>query len=1434
MKIRDLVDVHPQPTVVRLDQLQGANASWISDSYYLTEDIERHLKSLHHLLGKKAGSGIFLIGHYGSGKSHFLAYLTQQLRQGSLAPLGRDVVPLSLLNYKASQPLESILEQNLAVSSASADRRAAWREVMKQHRNGLLLVIDELSEFLRSKPSPQSFNEDIRVLQFLGEWAQDHPFWVLAALQEQIEHTGDLEYDLYRKIKDRYPLRLLLTPAHVKDLIAHRLLRKKTGYAAAVEKLARDLMAVYPQSSIDFADFCEIYPLHPITLELLEEVRDRFSQARGIVDFTLTQLLGNPARGIEPFIEKAWGHLLTPDAIVDHFADLFEVQPEFQAISQRVFPFFRKQLPQLFESKKQQQLAWQLLKLLVLVHLSPRRQHLELEEAAQWLLFRVSSIDPQKNRDIVKSVLDNLAQKGAYVARKEMRYQLDLKDDSAESLEPLLNRTVEELKQRGDAIFEGLLPCLQRAEFNPFNLPRDRWQARKQRWHFHDRDIHIYLGGGKPAEGKELGLQIGIPWGPPATGDRCFLLVPKPLDLTPDVLELGALMQLKERPLPTRLLKRIEERVESRSAWFTSLVRGAYLEASVFLPTGAKGALPVNAMQAGKGDWLNAFGEWMLRHNFPLFERFAPSHGPLPKEAYRQFMQQATSADITAEEVPEYVRLIREAYLVPMGLMQRRGSTYEMAHKIENHELVRLLSPILEHHPVPSRVYQHLGAPVYGLVPDQIHLLLLTLLVQGEIDIIKGQQSYRDCYETLTNPLQYDQIVPGRALNLNQLRDLQILCDGFRIPVPKQWSVLAQKRALEQLRKLGSRQKEELSQFLLKLKTQSDAGELAAQIEKLIAQWLALEKGEHELQGFEHFLFTIGSPQHFLAEAKEMALLPARFEKLITETQRFRHLFSFPCLAQCANPEVSVALEALQAPPLLTEPEAVELWLSRAQTLYLQYEEWYTIRHNQWWSEARQHPIWSLQLPAVLHSRHLGLHDVKRELEALQSRAKGERCSGLSSLSFQPLCRCGFDGRQAPLAETLRRFEETRRQLDRELRLFFQQDSVKARLREWVDQKIELNAQTLSYLDGKAPFPEVDNVALFDQHLSGLELVQTVSGDALLDFLGDRLWDKPELFKALERWFVRYGPRLRLLREAPSRRGELAAWCGEQALRHAIPLPEGLSQAERQLVTERLQPSWVSVESLGRLEALGLPEPAIDKIAGMILDGLIPLPSTLPASGPVAAVADLVRSRQPGTAVEFAQHITLLYEQHPRFLRLNPGLWLPHLEQLANAELSSPPVELTELLRTHRDVQWLIIDALGLPLLESVRALLDQSLPHWRLKAVAIGQVSSSTSTGPFYQRLIDDGFKKSFHKIDAVDQLVHSRGADLAALSRLVNAELEIALKRLREQLNPAQPILIFGDHGFRISSDGTHFTHGGPSTLERLTPTFLLAPISSEAPSN
>ena len=413
MKIREHLEVTPQPTVVRLDHLQGEDARWISDSYYITEETVRHLEALRVLFSEDSGRGVFLIGHYGSGKSHFLAYLTQQIRDNDFSQRHLDVLPISLLNHKAAQPLESIVERELEITDGQEDRRAVWEKLAHRYPGGLLLVIDELSEYLRSKPSRQSFNEDLRFLQFLGEWAQRRPVWILAALQEQIEHTGEIEDDLFRKIKDRYPIRFLLTPFHVRDLIAGRILRKKSSYPAAVESLAQELKLVYPDTLVDYAEFCEVYPLHPVTLELLEEVRDRFSQARGIVDFTLTQLFGNAARGIEPFLDRPWGHLLTPDVIVDHFADLFEVQKEFLPIAQKLLPYFRNEIPALFQNKAQKELAWRLVKLLILVRLSPRRETLGADEAAAWLLFKVSTIDPERNRDIVAKVLDTLARQGS-------------------------------------------------------------------------------------------------------------------------------------------------------------------------------------------------------------------------------------------------------------------------------------------------------------------------------------------------------------------------------------------------------------------------------------------------------------------------------------------------------------------------------------------------------------------------------------------------------------------------------------------------------------------------------------------------------------------------------------------------------------------------------------------------------------------------------------------------------------------------------------------------------------------------------------------------------------------------------------------------------------------------------------------------------------
>ena len=78
--------------------------------------------------------------------------------------------------------------------------------------------------------------------------------------------------------------------------------------------------------------------------------------------------------------------------------------------------------------------------------------------------------------------------------------------------------------------------------------------------------------------------------------------------------------------------------------------------------------------------------------------------------------------------------------------------------------------------------------------------------------------------------------------------------------------------------------------------------------------------------------------------------------------------------------------------------------------------------------------------------------------------------------------------------------------------------------------------------------------------------------------------------------------------------------------------------------------------------------------------------------------------------------------------------------------------------------------------------------------------------------------------KIDGIDDLIHTRQCRPSELVQLVRAELEIAFKRLAQKFDPAKPLLVFGDHGFRLKKDGSGFTHGGPSTLERLVPVLTL----------
>lgn len=1423
--IRSLVTVCRRPTVVRLDHLETEDCGWITENYHITGEAQGHLHALEQLLARPSGQGVFLIGHYGSGKSHFLAYLIQQLRAGKFATPAPEVHSLSLLNYRADMALEAIIAEVLGISQEPGDRRIAWSALMERHPQGLLLILDELSEFLRSKPNPQGFNEDIRFLQFMGEWTQGSRFWVLAAMQETIEHTGELEHALYRKIKDRFPLRLLLTPTHVRDLISESILEKRPGYGQAVVALVQELETVLPKGMADPSVLAAVYPLHPATLELLEAIRDRFSQARGIVDFTVTQLGGSEERGVEPFLDRPWGSFLTPDFIIDHFRDLFEVQPEFLPLAQRLFPYYRKQLPELFPKEAQQELAWRIIKLLVVDYLAPDRKGLSAAEATAWLMFAATRIDPARNREIIGRMLKTLATEGRFLRLRGERYCLDLEDDGGAILERLVQREIAELQGHGERVFEELLPLLEGEAFNPFQLPRDQWQPRTRRWHFHERPFAVYLGNEAPPPEPTLGLCLRLPWGEAAPAAGLHTLIPSPMEPGSELVELAAMVRLRAHPMDPAAARRMERRIKDRAPLLRAHIGQAYLEARLFGPRGTEESPLRIGTDQPLAEWLGRHADWLLRRTYPGFERYAPGHGPLPKESFRCLLRFATERDLGEYEADDHVKLIREAYLVPMGLLRRKGRDYVASGNLERHELVKLLLPLLEHRPAPKTVYQHLAEPIYGLMPDQVSLLLLFLALQGVLDIRKGGRSFRDLFETLPNPIQYDELIPGHALSPEQAKALETLCEGFQVKLPKQWSLLTQRQAIQRLREAGHNPMERLKSLLGRLREQEEGGEAAERINTLLRQWAVLEQGDQELEGLQQFLYETGSATQFLAHFKELRDLPERLERLLSERQRFCHLLQQPGLRHYPDSTLTLRLEALDAPPGLDTPDALEQWLEQARKLYADYTSDYRQRHTAWWQGIQSHPIWQWQPPALARSRHLGLEETLATLEACREKARRMRCRGLGDLSFQASCGCGFDGNQAPLGEELARFDSLSQEVETTLRRYFAQASVKERIGAWRDQGLELTPATQTYLTGEAELPEISDLTLLDRHLAGVDLVKTIALEPLLAPLRGRTWERRELLHTLERELGKYGSaRLRLPAPESTIPVELAGWCLEQALRNGVALPKGVAVQPWLEEGGAIRCEWVGTETLAQLESMNLGEEIEEQILRWLLQGQLPMPQAGRCSPLTAAALEILQPSSPSTPSDLGLLATSLYGRHKRLRRLELQRWPERLEALAHTPLTPFPPPLTELLEQHGECQWVLIDALGLPLLGLAEKALQQWFPGWQPSAPLFAAVGEQSTTDGCYQLLAEALVNHPVKKIDVLDHLLHQRFAPFDQFCRIAETELELACRSLCKRLDPGQPLLLFADHGFRLATDGRSFQHGGNSTLERVVPLWRL----------
>ena len=222
-KIKDLVDIQQIVDVIDID---GFDEQGIVQDYVLTDEIHGHLNTILRRIAeykRDAKNSVFMYGGYGSGKSHFLAFLYSVLANPELLNetrlTGLSVPPCFVVKFKASAFSNKLLEDLLFEQLQTA----------YQERYGEEIVLDNELLFLRN---------------FTADSAQDAEF--LAYLKEVETNTGEtigsldvwqelIEYDREQAVE--YALTFL------REKRPHRQIRSSYSYRERIDKLLDALKA---------------------------------------------------------------------------------------------------------------------------------------------------------------------------------------------------------------------------------------------------------------------------------------------------------------------------------------------------------------------------------------------------------------------------------------------------------------------------------------------------------------------------------------------------------------------------------------------------------------------------------------------------------------------------------------------------------------------------------------------------------------------------------------------------------------------------------------------------------------------------------------------------------------------------------------------------------------------------------------------------------------------------------------------------------------------------------------------------------------------------------------------------------------------------------------------------------------------------------------
>lgn len=313
MKYNELIQFEPINEVVKFSETHKSDYQKnLVKTFVFSDTFKDHLiplmvRNLDFSITGEA-FGIQVVGNYGTGKSHLMSLVSLIAENAELIDLVQEEKPKNSLKSISGKfkvlrfelgGTESLwdfvtfkierffteLGINFSFEGHGAITYADKLKLMmaefegKFPEKGFMIVIDEMLAYLKGRSTPDKLNQDLQVLQALGQACDSSKFKFIFGVQEMIYHSSEFQFaaEMLQKVNDRYK-DIMITKEDVAFIVKNRLLSKNEHQKQKIREHLDPFLSFFTDMHGRTQDYIELFPVHPSYFENFERIRIGKSQ----------------------------------------------------------------------------------------------------------------------------------------------------------------------------------------------------------------------------------------------------------------------------------------------------------------------------------------------------------------------------------------------------------------------------------------------------------------------------------------------------------------------------------------------------------------------------------------------------------------------------------------------------------------------------------------------------------------------------------------------------------------------------------------------------------------------------------------------------------------------------------------------------------------------------------------------------------------------------------------------------------------------------------------------------------------------------------------------------------------------------------------------------------------------------------------------------